>query len=363
MKMKYILSFIVILPFAVLSGVSNAQPDKTIWSLSYFDDSDFFHRPSDIEVDKNRSLFYIADTGNNRIVVFDFQGQFQKSIGSQGQGPGEFDMPTGLFIFEDGRIAVADYNNHRIQIFDRNGVFSKAIKTINARVADLIYVNDKYYTVSSYGVSGYQLLRTEEKFQPLVTILDEEGTESGDICVEDFPDTNPFIRALKHRVSLTLAPDKKLFLPYFAINKIQVFDLDGKKLGAFERPLPFKPILPKLLQQRTGEGYIQMQAAIDMVSQDADFGPDGQLYILTYTESFQKLMEGVSSPAERPLQKMRIDVFNPDEFKFIRSLDCDSNVRTFACLGGKQLVYIYEDEAGELILKCIEYLDKEIKAR
>ena len=356
MKTKLILLFLTFIAFFVFSsGKSQADSGKTVWSLSYFGDNDFFHRPSDIEVDKNRSLFYIADTGNNRIVVFDFQGQFKKSIGSQGQGPGEFDNPTGLFIFEDGRIAVADYNNHRIQIFDRNGVFSKAIKTINARVADLIYVDDKYYTVSSYGVSGYQLLRTEEKFQPLVTILDEEGTESGDIYVEDFPDTNPFIRALKHRVSLTLSPDKILFLPYFSIIKIQVFDLDGKKLGAFERSLPFKPILPKLLQQRTGEGFIQMQASIDMVSQDADFGPDGLLYILIYTESFQKLMEGVSSPEERPLQKMRIDVIDPSEFKFIRSLDCDSNVRTFACMEGKRVVYIYEDESGELVLKCVEY--------
>jgi len=355
MQSKFICHLILILLFSFLPGTSKADSGKTVWSLSYFGENDFFHRPSDVEVDKKRSLIYIADSGNNRIVVFDSQGKFTKSIGSQGQGPGEFDMPTGLFIFEDGHIAAADYNNHRIQIFDQNGVFSKAIKTVNSRVADLIYTDDKYYTVSSYGVSGYRLIRTEDKFQPLVTILDKDGVEFGTISVEDFPDTNPFIRALKHRVCLTLSPDKKIFLPYFAINKIQIFNLDGKKLGAFEQPLPFKPILPKLVQQKSSDGVIQMQATIDMVSQDADFSPDGRLYILTYTESFHKLMEGVSSPGERPLQKMKINVMDIKEYKVIRSLDCDPNVRAFACLEGTRLVYIYEDEAGELILKCVEY--------
>ena len=37
-------------------------------------DDDFFHRPSDIEVDRLQSLIYIADSGNHRIVVFDFEG-------------------------------------------------------------------------------------------------------------------------------------------------------------------------------------------------------------------------------------------------------------------------------------------------
>jgi len=355
MKNKYILALFLAFSFVVLSEESNAQSGKTIWSLSYFGYSYFFYRPSDIEVDKSRSLIYIADCGNNRIVVFDFLGKFKKTFGSRGQGPGEFNRPTGLSILEDSRIAVADYENLRIQIFDQNGAFIEMINTQNTRAADLIFANEKYYTVSSYGASGYRLIRTDEKFQPLVTILDKEGIESGDISVEDFPDTNPFIRAIKHRVCLTLSADKKLFLPYFAINLIQIFDLEGKKVGAFERPLPFKPILPKLLQQRTSEGVIQMQATMDMISQDADFGPDGYLFILTYMESLHKLMEEVSSPENRPLHKMRIDIIDPQEQKVIRSLDCDPNVRTFACLEEKRLVYIYEDEAGELILKCIEY--------
>ena len=355
MKIKYI-SLLILLFLSVISSEGiKVDSGKTIWSFSYFGDNDFFHRLSDIEVDKNQSLIYIADTGNNRIVVFDFQGKFKNSFGTQGQGPGEFDRPTGLFILEDSRIAVADYENLRIQIFGRNGVLSEIINTVNIRVADLIFVNDKFYTISSYGVSGYRLSRTEDKFQPLVTILDKEGNEFGVINVEDFPDTNPFIRALKHRICLTLSPDNKLFLPYFAINRIQIFDLDGKKLGAFERPLPFKPILPKLLQQKSSDGVIQMQATIDMVNQDADFGPDGLLYILTYTESLHKLMEGVSSAEDRPLQKMRIDIIDPQEQKIVRSLDCDPNVRAFACLDEKRLIYIHEDDAGELVIKCIEY--------
>ncbi|MBN2246412.1 MAG: 6-bladed beta-propeller, partial [Candidatus Aminicenantes bacterium] len=224
MKTKYIRLLFLVFSFIVLSGESKAQSCKTIWSLSYFGDNDFFHMPSDIEVDKARSLIYITDSGNNRIVVFDFQGQFKKSFGSLGQGPGEFNRPTGLFIFENGCLAVADYENLRIQLFDQNNAFIETINTVNVRVADLIFTDNKYYTVSTYGASGYRLNQSEEKFQPLVTILDKEGKLTGEISVDDYPDTHPFIRAIKNRVCLTLSPDKKLFLPYFAINKIQIFD-------------------------------------------------------------------------------------------------------------------------------------------
>ncbi len=333
-----------------------ATPSKTIWSFSYFDEDDFLHMPSDIEVDHGRSLIYIADSGNNRILVFDFEGKLQKIVGREGKGPGEFSRPSGLFIFEDGELAVADHYNKRIHLFDKSGEFVKLISPKTVDVADLIFLDDKIYTISIYGSSGYSpQFRSEKEIQPLVNVLDQEGNVTQSISVDDFPESQPFLRAIKHRVCLTISQDKKLFLPHFAINVIQVFDLDGNKIGEFDRPLPYKPEAPKLIHQSSDkDGIIRMQATMDMITQDAEIGPDGKLYLLTFTESYMKRAKKGDSDSLPPIQ-MRIDVIDTKTYKLIRSIDIDGGARCFGLLDKNRLVYAYEDNEGELFLKCIEY--------
>lgn len=331
-------------------------PSKTIWAFSYFGEDDFLYMPSDIEVDRARSLIYIADSGNNRILVFDFDGKLQKIIGREGQGPAEFSRPSGLFIFEDGGLAVADHYNKRIQFFDKSGEFVKMISPKTVDIADLVFLDDKIYTISIYGTSGFSpLLRSEKETQPLVNVLDQEGQVTQSISVDDFPESQPFLRAIKHRVCLTISQDKKIFLPHFAMNVIHVFDLNGKKIGEFDRPLPYKPKPPELVHQSSDkDGVIRMQATMDMITQDAEIGPDGNLYLLTFTESFMKLSKQEDRDS-LPTIQMRIDVIDTKTHKLIRSFDVDGGTRCFGLLDKNRLVYTYEDSEGELYLKCIEY--------
>ena len=58
-----------------------------------------------------------------RIVKFDSDGNFIKSWGRLGSGPGEFRTPHGLALDSQGRLFVADRGNNRIQIFDQDGNF------------------------------------------------------------------------------------------------------------------------------------------------------------------------------------------------------------------------------------------------
>jgi hypothetical protein len=333
-----------------------ATPNKTIWSFSYFGENDYLHMPSDIEVDRTRSLIYIADSGNNRILVFDYDGKLQKVIGREGQGPAEFSRPSGLFIFEDGGIAVADHYNKRIQIFDKSGKLVKIISPKKIDVADLVFHDDKIYTISTFGASGYSpQLRSEKETMPLVNILDVEGNVIQSMSVDDYPESQPFLRSIKHRVCMVLSNDKRLILPHFAMNVIHVFDLDGKKIGQFDRPLPYKPEPPKLVHQSSDkDGIIRMQATMDMVTQDAEIGPDGNLYLLTFTESYMKRSKQADHDNLPPIGR-RIDVIDAKIHKLIRSFEIDGGVRCFGVLGNNRLVYAYEDSEGELFLKCIEY--------
>ena len=72
---------------------------------------------------------YVVDSGNNRIQVFDAEGEFQFMFGEPGTGPGQLGQFTGgqggaggIAVTED-RVYLADTWNHRIQVFDRNGLY------------------------------------------------------------------------------------------------------------------------------------------------------------------------------------------------------------------------------------------------
>lgn len=99
-------------------------------------------QPRDVAVD-NAGNRYIADTGNNRIVVLDRAGNFLRAVGStcllgdgaagkcvdpDGNGPlelgdGQFREPWGVAVAPDGTLFVADTWNGRIQAFDSQGNF------------------------------------------------------------------------------------------------------------------------------------------------------------------------------------------------------------------------------------------------
>ena len=86
--------------------------------------------PCDVVTAPNGDIFVSeGHTGNPdappetvaRIVKFDKDGNFIKSWGRLGTGPGEFMTPHGMAFDSRGRLFVADRGNNRIQIFNQDG--------------------------------------------------------------------------------------------------------------------------------------------------------------------------------------------------------------------------------------------------
>lgn len=71
---------------------------------------------------------YVADSGNHRINVYDYDGIFLFSFGSYGTGEGAFDSPYGV-CSDDAHVWVTDTNNARIQKFTLKGVFIEEFGT------------------------------------------------------------------------------------------------------------------------------------------------------------------------------------------------------------------------------------------
>lgn len=89
-------------------------------------DAEYFYQPNDVLVAPDGSIFVSeghssAEGSNARILKFDKDGKFIKSIGRFGKGPGEFDQPHALAMDSKGRLFVGDRSNNRIQILDQDG--------------------------------------------------------------------------------------------------------------------------------------------------------------------------------------------------------------------------------------------------
>ena len=82
-----------------------------------------FNLPTDIAVTKDGS-FYISDGyENSRVAKFSKEGKYLFEWGEFGNEKGEFNIPHGIDLDNEGNVYVADRENNRIQKFDAKGKF------------------------------------------------------------------------------------------------------------------------------------------------------------------------------------------------------------------------------------------------
>jgi DNA-binding beta-propeller fold protein YncE len=65
-----------------------------------------------------RTLVYVADDDNHRVVVYTAGGAYVSELGGFGTGPGQFRYPYDVGLDSGNVLYVADNNNHRIHKFD-----------------------------------------------------------------------------------------------------------------------------------------------------------------------------------------------------------------------------------------------------
>ena len=112
---------------------------------------DTFNEPTDVVVAPNGNIF-VTDghgSGNNRVVKFSADGTFIKAWGTPGSDPGEFSAPHAIAIDSRGRLFVGDRWNNRIQIFDQEGNYAEQWKQFGRPSGIFITADDTIYVADS----------------------------------------------------------------------------------------------------------------------------------------------------------------------------------------------------------------------
>jgi DNA-binding beta-propeller fold protein YncE len=80
---------------------------------------DFLYSPCNLSVTADR--VYVSDMGDFRVKLYDHQGVFLSSVGSNGSSAGQFVRPKGIAVDRESNLYVVDAGFENAQIFNREG--------------------------------------------------------------------------------------------------------------------------------------------------------------------------------------------------------------------------------------------------
>ena len=91
-----------------------------------------FNRPTDVTWDPQGNIFVGDGYFNSRVVKYDKNGRFIKSVGTRGTEPYQMNIPHSITADAQGNIYVADRQNRRIQVFVSNLVLRAIYDNVGA---------------------------------------------------------------------------------------------------------------------------------------------------------------------------------------------------------------------------------------
>jgi len=128
----------------------------------------------------------VADYDNDRIQIFNSQGQFVRKFGFYGKRNDQMNGPVGVGLLSNGNIVVSDEGGHRLQIFDFEGNFVRIVGAGQVHCPQQLFVDsDDNILVADYSNDRIQVfyqsgdhikcIGTGRLLNPLGVCMDPEG--------------------------------------------------------------------------------------------------------------------------------------------------------------------------------------------
>ena len=135
-----------------------------------------FANPQDVCIAPDGDL-YIADTGNNRIVVVDDETMTVSKIITSFDNEGEedtFNAPYGVCVSENGQLYIADKENQRVVVLELDGTLVKIVSNPQSEVLEDGFVfkplkitvdyADRIYCIAQNMYQGIMVFEAEGNF-------------------------------------------------------------------------------------------------------------------------------------------------------------------------------------------------------
>lgn len=212
-----------------------------------------------------RGRIFIPDWRSDEVLVFDRNGRFSFKFGRTGQGPGEFQRPTTLCIWDD-RVLVREASTNRFQLFDLGG------KYLSGFAASKGHHDFRVRAGIIYAAPIWNRFTRPESRIGLIEVLDFQGKISN--AFGSLPDLPKYNIEDLGSVRLAFAADGTLFVAFRFLPIIRRYSLDGTLLGEFklESGISEKivPINKKMFERAEAGGQFPFGLIINAIYANED---------------------------------------------------------------------------------------------
>lgn len=250
---------------------------RTIGGLDAEDENLAFNAPYDIVLDATGNM-YILDTGNKRIQKLNPEGKFIKTIGRQGQGPGEFQSPHSLDIDKEDNIYVHDPRAMRIQVLTSDGKMKRLIKFTKFSEGQIRLTRSELIVMG--GRIGLRDLMQNKK-PKLLEIVNQDGNikkRFGEM--RDYKDLNVNSRA--NNFYLDSDADGNIYISFIYQNRIEKYSHDGMRLWNADRILNYgTKVIDKGFIHRDAKSTSFQAPKMNKVSSGISVDGRGRIWVIT----------------------------------------------------------------------------------
>lgn len=261
-----------------------AWAPETVYSVGGFNAPDWatFGEVARVAFDEAGNL-YLLDDQTAQVTVVSPTGEFLRTIGRRGDGPGEVGSPTGMEVLPDGRVVLSDMGKRGLVVYDNAGEW---VGNVSLDLGEEGLPMGGLTAVGSAGVisenairmqmtdgGGARIARREAgpETRPVWLYPVAEGDsarllhgawspppppEGGESTLEGGGDGGRRMMIQMARVqafqpSLELAglPDGRIALVDSTDYTVKLLDTSGEVVGRLQRPIPPTPVTDQIQEQ------------------------------------------------------------------------------------------------------------------
>jgi hypothetical protein len=272
------------------------------------DDEDyFFPRPVTLSVDNDGNI-YVCDGGNRRVQKYNKDGTYVRTIGRQGQGPGEYMYPSRVFLDEDGNPCVSD--SRSLLYYNKEGVFREKVQ-LEGFYSILIpgpygtFIGSTQPSGRTEGGAKTSIIHVSMNGEPLRTLAEYPVEYSQSLKAIA-------LHWYTNHVSFVQRTSDSLYYGFSKEYKIHVSDSDGNAIFIFKKKMEPQSISGEEKVLTKKDGIYAMIGSYDR--EKATVFPDHRPFFSRFISDDVSHLYVIrfKSILEREDKMIRIDVFSKD---------------------------------------------------
>ena len=295
-----------------------------------------FSQIRSVQVDEEENI-YVLDSREVCVKVFDRNGKHLRTFGKRGQGPGEIQSPTRMYLTAGKEILIYDTGNSRLSCYSLDGECLKEMSTAKHFLSRAI-PDSKGNIIAQLLVPGDEIVYEIKKFDPNLNPIVTIGSIGQEV-------TPYVLNMVTPTLNVRVMKNDNIAWGYSEKYEIFVVSPEGKTLRKIVKD--YKPVKiteeekKRLIKEGFGEQGAPAGYKLEFPKNHYPYyfficGDDGRIYARTY----EKDKDG----------NFKYNVFDP-EGRYIANFSLPEIDFLYVVKNNKMYSMVWEDEKGIPVIK------------